>query len=139
MAQQYEVKKYQESDQEAILAFMSEVIDTNEIDLRIVKNACIVFEEDQVVGMVSYEDVDDIGVIRYFIYNHYSLPDLLVNMFFSLYAEAKTSGIKRLVALVANPYAYQLFELLGFNEVTYNEDISHLFEQENASVMSILL
>jgi len=136
---QYEVRKYQEVDKDAILSFMSEVISPDEIDLKVVQNACVVFEGEKVVGMVSYEDAEDVGVIRYFIYNHYSLPDLLVNMFFSLYAEAKTSGVKRLVALVANPYAFQLFELLGFNEVTHKEDLTQVVEQDNATVMSISL
>jgi len=137
----YEVRKYQDSDMQSVLAFMSKVTDINTINLDIVKNASLVFEEAEVAGMVSYENVAGIGVIRYFIYNHYSLPDLLVNMFFNLYSEAKKAGVNRLVALVAHPNAYQLFELLGFAEVAYPEelDISHLLDAENSAVMSISL
>jgi len=137
----YEVRKYQDADIQAVLGFMSKVTDINGIDLEIVKNSSLVFDEEQVAGMVSYERIDEIGVIRYFIYNHYSLPDLLVNMFFNLYADAKKNGVERLVALVANPHAHQLFELLGFAEVAQKEKYSlpHLPDSENASVMSISL
>jgi len=126
---------------QAVLAFMSKVTDISGVNLDIVKNASIVLEDERVAGMVSYENIAGIGVIRYFIYNHYSLPDLLVNMFFGLYSEAKKAGVNRLVAMVANPHAYQLFELLGFSEVAYSEElhVSHLMEAENSAVMSINL
>ena len=137
----YEIRKYQEFDRQAILAFLSKVMDIDGIDWDIVKNASLIFESGQVAGMVSYEKIEDYGVIRYFIYNHYSLPDLLVNMFFSLYAEAKKEGVNRLVALVANPHAYQLFEMLGFKEINKGEEfqLPYFSGMESASVLTISL
>ena len=137
----YIVRKFEEIDIQPVLEFMSHVTDTSSVDQDILRNASLVFENEQVAGMVSYERISEMGVIRYFIYNHYSLPDLLVNMFFDLYKEARDAGITRLVAVVSNPHAYQLFELLGFTEVKHKEEfkIPQLQDFEQASVMSIQL
>ena len=89
--------------------------------------------------MVSYEKFDGLGIIRYFIYNHQINPDLLVNMFFELYASAKAAGINQLISMANQLYAYQLFELLGFIEVKKPTNLgeSDLFKDDQMRVMSI--
>ena len=135
------VRRYEEKDLDAVVKFIKEVAMAENVDEEIVKNSILVATESSINGMVSFEMHDQVGVIRYFICDQYTMPDLLVNMFFELYANAKERGVNQLVAIASNPYAYQLFEMLGFIEIKKSIDfkISNLVDDENVSVMSIKL
>ena len=135
------VRRYEEKDLDVVVEFIKEVAMAENVDEEIVKNSILVATDSSINGMVSFEMHEHMGVIRYFICDQYTMPDLLVNMFFELYAKAKERGINQLIAIASNPYAYQLFEMLGFIEIKKSVDfkISNLVDDENVSVMSIKL
>ena len=109
------------------------------VNPQIIEQSILIKQFDKVSGMVSFEAFDQVGIIRYFIYDQNIVPDLLVNMFFELYRSAKEKEINQLVAITSHPYARQLFGLLGFVEMkkTSNLNIPELLKLEDVQLMSI--
>lgn len=134
-----EVKRYEAADYDHVLDFMKRVTTLETVNDEIIEQSILIKESDKVTGMVSFESFDQIGMIRYFIYDQHIVPDLLVNMFFELYRCAKEKEINQLVAIASHPYARQLFEVLGFVEIKKTTDISvpDLLKDEEVQLMSI--
>lgn len=136
-----EVKRYEATDYDLVLEFMKKVTTLETVNPQIVEQSILIKQFDKVSGMVSFEAFDQIGIIRYFIYDQHIVPDLLVNMFFELYRSAKEKEINQLVAIASHPYARQLFELLGFVEMkkTTHLNVPELLKSEDVQLMSIKL
>ena len=134
-----EVKRYEAADYDHVLDFMKRVTTLETVNDEIIEQSILIKESDKVTGMVSFESFDQIGMIRYFIYDQHIVPDLLVNMFFELYWCAKEKEINQLVAIASHPYARQLFEVLGFVEIKKTTDINvpDLLKDEEVHLMSI--
>ena len=134
-----EVKRYEAADYDHVLDFMKRVTTLETVNDEIIEQSILIKESDKVNGMVSFESFDQIGMIRYFIYDQHIVPDLLVNMFFELYRCAKEKEINQLVAIASHPYARQLFEVLGFVEIKKTTDINvpDLLKDEEVQLMSI--
>ena len=134
-----EVKRYEAADYDHVLDFMKRVTTLETVNDGIIEQSILIKESDKVTGMVSFESFDQIGMIRYFIYDQHIVPDLLVNMFFELYRCAKEKEINQLVAIASHPYARQLFEVLGFVEIKKTTDINvpDLLKDEEVHLMSI--
>jgi len=135
------VKRYEEKDLDSVVKFIKEIAGVDKVDEEIVKNSVLIVNDQKVSGMVSFEKHASSGVIRYFVYDQFTNPELIVNMFFELYANAKEKGVNQLIAMASNSYAYQLFELLGFIEIKKSAEIkiSNLPDDESTSIMSIKL
>lgn len=133
------IKRYTIEDYDIVCDFVQKASGVKEVNEDIMSHSVLIKKEEDVIGMVSYEKFDTLGIIRYFIYNHQVNPDLLVSMFFELYASAKAAGIDQLISVANQPYACQLFELLGFIEVKKPSDFeaSELFKDDQTRVMSI--
>ena len=134
-----EVKRYEAADYDHVLDFMKRVTTLETVNDGIIEQSILIKESDKVTGMVSFESFDQVGMIRYFIYDQHIVPDLLVNMFFELYRCAKEKEINQLVAIASHPYARQLFEVLGFVEIKKTTDINvpDLLKDEEVQLMSI--
>ena len=109
-----EVKRYEAIDYDLVLEFMKKVTTLETVNPQIIEQSILIKQFDKVSGMVSFEAFDQVGIIRYFIYDQNIVPDLLVNMFFELYRSAKEKEINQLVAITSHPYARQLFNLFFF-------------------------
>lgn len=134
-----EVKRYEATDYDLVLEFMKKVTTLETVNPQIIEQSILIKQFDKVSGMVSFEAFDQVGIIRYFIYDQNIVPDLLVNMFFELYRSAKEKEINQLVAITSHPYARQLFGLLGFVEMKKisNLNIPELLKLEDVQLMSI--
>ena len=134
-----EVKRYEATDYDLVLEFMKKVTTLETVNPQIIEQSILIKQFDKVSGMVSFEAFDQVGIIRYFIYDQNIVPDLLVNMFFELYRSAKEKEINQLVAITSHPYARHLFGLLGFVEMkkTSNLNIPELLKLEDVQLMSI--
>ena len=133
------VKRYEATDYDLVLEFMKKVTALEVVDPQIIEQAILITECDKVIGMVSFESFNQVGMVRYFIYEQYIAPDLLVNMFFELYHAAKEKELNQLVAVAPHPYACQLFNLLGFVEIPKNTQLAipNLLKSEDVQLMSI--
>ena len=135
------IKQYEVADHHEVLEFIRKATTATEINEEVIKNSILIKKNTSVIGMIAFEAFNHIGMIRYFLYDQLLMPDLLVNMFFELYAGAKKSGINQLIVMVNSPYAYQLFELLGFMEIKKSINFKELgiTNSERTSLMSIKL
>ena len=88
-----EVKRYEAIDYDLVLEFMKKVTTLETVNPQIIEQSILIKQFDKVSGMVSFEAFDQVGIIRYFIYDQNIVPDLLVNMFFELYRSAKEKEI----------------------------------------------
>ena len=134
-----EVKRYEATDYDLVLEFIKKVTTLETVNPQIIEQSILIKQFDKVSGMVSFEAFNQVGIIRYFIYDQNIVPDLLVNMFFELYRSAKEKEINQLVAITSHPYARQLFGLRGFVEMkkTSNLNIPELLKLEDVQLMSI--
>lgn len=95
------VKRYTSEDYDLVCEFVKRASGIETVNEEIIAHSVLIKNDEEVTGMVSYEKFDGLGIIRYFIYNHQINPDLLVNMFFELYASAKAAGIIRILIAVS--------------------------------------
>lgn len=133
------VRGYMAQDYEAVINFMNRVTTLEAINQDLILNSVLIRKGNEITGMVSFEQFNEIGIIRYFIYDHQVSPDLIVNMFFELYSKSKNCGVNQLISIVTHQYAIQLFELLGFIEIKKPSDlaVTEFLQADNVRVMSI--
>ena len=112
------VKTYEVNDHDNIITFLNGVTTLESIDERVLKHGVYLHRHNEIIGMVSYEIFDQVGMIRYFIYNQTVTAELIINLFFRLYYEAKEAGIRQLVSVATTNHAKHLFEMLGFIKTT---------------------
>lgn len=111
------IKKINSSIIDDVKFFLSNVPSIDKIDEEILKNACIAYDEDKIVGCISFEKFSLKGLIRYFVFKKaLTLPDLeeLLNV---LEINAKALGINMLVCIAECNQIEELFKSLSFNEI----------------------
>ena len=62
------VEKINDSIFNNAVEFLTSIPSIDKIDEKILKNACIAFDEDKIVGCISFEEFTDKGLIRYFVF-----------------------------------------------------------------------
>jgi citrate lyase synthetase len=101
-----------------VTTFLKQAHPSLKVEQKIIDNAILVVKEGKLMGMVSYESRNHVGVIRYFLYdNGIAGTDLIIKMFMKLYQKAYHSGVKQLVAKVPSESVTVLFEQLGFHQL----------------------
>lgn len=98
---------------EKVLAFLGEVKTLN-IEEKIVKNASVIMDLDEVVGAISYEKFGFYGLIRYFIFKKYVDDDIIESLFLHLEKKACKDEIKYLFSIVMDQDVMDLFDNLLF-------------------------
>ena len=56
--------------------FLSGVPSIEKIDEHILSNAVLAFDNNKIIGCISFEEYDSIGLIRYFVFSLFSLSVL---------------------------------------------------------------
>lgn len=64
-----EVKRYEAIDYDLVLEFMKKVTTLETVNPQIIEQSILIKQFDKVSGMVSFEAFDQVGIIRYFIYD----------------------------------------------------------------------
>jgi len=134
------VEKYTQDDEASAIEFIRKAQPTAEPDRQILSRSVLIKDDQDIVGMVSYESHGDMGVIRYFLYDaRVAGTDITVGMFFELYKQARLEGVKKMIAQVPTPDVGMLFEMLGFSRVARDLlDFSDLV-REDVGIMLINL
>ena len=118
----YEIKKIQNADFERIKSFLGEVPDLTDFDDDVLKNALILFKNDKIEGVISYEHFFNYALIRYFVFKR-SVEDIVIKELFTALEESITDQtIEYIFSLVNNNDVYKLFSMLGFVEAN-KEDV----------------
>ncbi len=104
--------------------FLESVPSIKNVENSILKNAIVVKDEETntIVGTISYEDYEQYGLIRYFVFKKVLVDEIITQMFENLIVKAKASGIKYFISIVNDSVVESLFKELQFEEVD-GEDV----------------
>jgi len=112
------IVNYTAQDEVKIVEFIRKVQADAEPEREILSRSVLIKDDNDIVGMVSYVSLDNMGVIRYFLYDaRIAGTDLIALMFMELYKNAHAAGIKQIAAQAPNQEVGNLFQMLGFTEV----------------------
>ena len=84
------------------------------VDMDIVQNASYVEKDDQIIGVLSFETFQRIGLIRYFIFSQTVSDDIVYKLLDSVKRKAIETNIFCLITFVMKEEIKELFEKLGF-------------------------
>ncbi len=87
------------------------------IDDNIVNNASVMLEEDEILGMISFEKFGYIGLIRYFIFQRTITDIYTIELLNNLMEKARNEDVTTLISIINNLEVEEIFVLLGFQEV----------------------
>ena len=124
----YEIKRVNESDFDLIKSFLFEVPAIDSIDDEVLKNASVLYLDNQIYGIISYELFFNYALIRYFVFKR-NVDELVVKeLFESLEENVNKMDIEYIFSLVNQGDIYNLFTSLDFKEIS-KDDI--FIEEQN--------
>lgn len=121
------VKIYESSDYEKVIEFLKSVNSINEIEDELFENAIIILnDEEEVVGMITFEMFRNKALIRYFIFDKEVEEQYLIEMYQKFFENLKNKDINRVFVIINDDNIKQMFNDLGFKE--YNKEHFYLTE-----------
>lgn len=124
----YEIKKALQENYEHIKSFLLEVPAISEVDDEILKNAIILFLDNQIYGVISYESFFNYALIRYFVFKRGVDEMIVKELFDSIEENIVENDIEYIFSLVNQSEIFDLFTSLKFEEVN-KEDV--FIEEQN--------
>lgn len=97
--------------------FLKTVPSISAVDDSILKNGVIIFDDDKVIGSISFETYDHLGLVRYFVFKKNLSRNILVDLMNKLEETAKSINIDKLVCVADNSQIEDLFLELGFSKL----------------------
>lgn len=110
-----QIESVNESNSKDAYGFLNSVPSIKNIDEEILKNAVIVYDDSKVIGSISFEEYDSIGLIRYFVFKKNLSNSILFELLETLVINARKRELKTLVCVADNGEIKSLFEELGFS------------------------
>lgn len=108
--------------------FIKKIPTINKIEDDILENMVIIREENKVVGIISYEDYLEKGLIRYFIFQKDVLFEDLEKLFEEMKKKTINKGIKSLMTVIEDNELVNFFNKLGFKKI----DIKRVYLSETS-------
>lgn len=112
-----EIVKVNNDNEKRLLEFIENLTLIKDVDINIVRNASFVLDEDEIIGVLSFEVFSKIGLIRYFIFKRAVEEKVVFDLLDSVVETAKKSGILFLTTIVTKENIAHLFKELGFSEI----------------------
>lgn len=120
------IEKINEFNKKMLEEFIKRIPSIKEIEEDILDNMFIVRNDANVLGMISYENYIDKGLIRYFIFQKDVEFDDLKMLFKKMELKAIEDKIKYLITVIEEKELMYFFERLEFNRIDINK--IYLFE-----------
>lgn len=108
--------------------FIKKIPTINKIEDDILENMVIIREENKVVGIISYEDYLEKGLIRYFIFQKDVLFEDLEKLFEEMKKKTINKGIKSLMTVIEDNELVNFFNKLGFKKI----DVKRVYLSETS-------
>ena len=124
--------------------FLNKVATIADVDIDIVKNAMIVKEEDEIIGILSFEKFGKFALIRYFVFKRAIKEDVVLDLINEVASKARVQGVSSFLTLVVKDDLIELFKGLGFTEINkqdifIDEDILADSKYGNSTVLKLEL
>lgn len=109
-----QIESINDSNSKDAYSFLNSVPSIKSIDDDILKNAVIVYDDYKVIGSISFEEYDSVGLIRYFVFKKNLANSILIDLLEELVKNAKKRNLSMLLCVADNSEIKSLFEELGF-------------------------
>lgn len=123
----YEIKKAKEENFESIKSFLFEVPAIDNVDEEVLKNASVLYLDNKIQGIISYELFFNYALIRYFVFKRNVDEMVVKELFDSVEESVNRKEIDYIFSLVNQNDIYDLFTSLDFKEI--NKDDIFIEEQ----------
>lgn len=124
----YEIKRADSYNFDLIKSFLFEVPAIVDVDEEVIKNASVLYLDNQIQGLISYELFFNYALIRYFVFKR-SVDEMVIKeLFDSIEESVNKKDIEYIFSLVNQEDIFDLFSSLNFKEIN-KEDI--FIEEQN--------
>lgn len=120
------IENINENNKNLVLTFIKRIPTIEIIEEDILENIVLIRDEKEVLGIISYENYLDKGLIRYFIFQKDVAYEELEILFKTMKEKAKYYGIKCLITVIEERELVTFFNKLGFKKI--DTDKIYLFE-----------
>ena len=117
----YEIKRACADNLDSIKAFLFEVPAIDSIDEDVLKNASILYLEDKIFGIISYELFFNYALIRYFVFKRNVDEMIVKELFDSIVESVSEKDVDFIFSLVNQQDIFELFSSLNFKEINKEE------------------
>lgn len=92
------------------------------IENHILNNCCVLLNDSEdIVGTISYEQYDNIAIVRYFVFKRNVTNDELLYLYNYLEKDLKVKKIDNVIAIINSDEVRDVFEYLGFMKIDKNK------------------
>lgn len=116
-----EIISVNEENKNKVMDFLREISLINDVNEEVVMNGEFVLDK-EIVGLLSFEEFNRFGLIRYFIFKKAVSEELVLELFKKIINKAKEKNVEILITLVVKKEAIDIFKGLGFYEID-KEDV----------------
>lgn len=124
----YEIKKARPENFDLIKSFLFEVPAIESVDEEVLENASVLYLDDKIHGIISYELFFNYALIRYFVFKRNVDEMVVKELFDSVEESVDKKEVDFIFSLVNQNDIYNLFSSLDFKEIN-KEDI--FIEEQN--------
>lgn len=115
-----EIKSVDKDNLEEITSFLENLGIIKELNSNVVLNGEYVYDE-EVIGFLSFEEFNKIGLIRYFVFKKVVDKKIINKLFYEITKKAKARKLEFLITLVVKEEAINIFKELGFELADSND------------------
>lgn len=116
-----EIKSVNEDNINDALFFLESLLVIKDINRKVVLNGEYVLEDGEIIGFLSFEEFDKVGLIRYFVFKKVVSKNIISELFKRISLKAKDKELKLLITMVVKDEAISVFKDLGFEVVDRND------------------
>lgn len=120
------IENINENNKNLVLTFIKRIPTIEAIEEDVLENIVLIRNEKEVLGIISYENYLDKGLIRYFIFQKDVAYEELEKLFKTMKEKAKNDEIKHLITVIEEKELVTFFNKLGFKKI--DTDKIYLFE-----------
>ena len=128
----YEIKRAREENFDAMKSFLFDVPAIEQIDEDVLKNASVLYRDNKIYGIISYETFYNYALVRYFVFKRNVDEMVVKELFDSIENSIKEEKIEYIFSLVNNDDIYDLFSRLDFTEADKAEVFVEEVNYENS-------
>ncbi|GEM_PF-787235 len=115
-----EIIAVNENNKEEVVNFLKNISLVHDINEEVVMNGEYVLDG-EIVGLLSFEEFNRIGLVRYFIFKKEVKEKVILELFRRVVEKAARKGIRSLLSLVVKKEAVAVFKGLGFHEIAKDD------------------
>lgn len=113
----FQIHNVDENNYKEAYNFLKSVPSISGIEDSILKNGVVVMDDNKVIGSISFEIFDHIGLIRYFVFKKNLSNIILKKLMEELEVNARKLSLNQLICVADNIQIEDLFKELSFSNL----------------------